>query len=180
MGETDSHTTWLKRTALILILGLGAAASETVRVPGDYATIQEGLDATSAGDTVLVAAGTYGGAGNTDLSFGGIDRVLRSESGAEGTVIDAADGWRGVLMSQDESRASVIEGFTFVGGGDVQGGAIRLSEADPTIRGCRFEGNGGSMGGAIDLVIGSSVALNSCVVWGGDIVENLGTTATAI
>ena len=43
--------------SLLIYITLGV--SETILIPADYSTIQEGIDASQDGDTVLVAEGTY-------------------------------------------------------------------------------------------------------------------------
>ena len=49
----------MKRLIISLFVYTTVVFATTINIPGDYATIQEGLNAATAGDTVLVAAGTY-------------------------------------------------------------------------------------------------------------------------
>jgi polygalacturonase len=65
------------------------AAAGVIRVPADQPTLAAAIAAAAAGDTVLVAPGTYSGPDNRDLDFTGKDLVLRSEAGAETTIIGA-------------------------------------------------------------------------------------------
>ncbi len=123
--------------ATIGIAAFATAFATTFHVPAHYATIQEGIDAAARGDTVLVEAGIYRGAGNRDLDFGGVDLVLRSELGAGATVIDCEELGRGFMLRGGETREARIEGFTVRKGN----GGIACVDASPTIVGCYITSN---------------------------------------
>ena len=48
----------MKRVLVFSVLVSGLCAT-TINIPSDYTTIQEGIDASVDGDTVLIAQGTY-------------------------------------------------------------------------------------------------------------------------
>ncbi len=112
-----------------------------------FCAIQEGVDASSDGDTVLVAPGTYTGGGNRDISLFGKVITLRSSHGPSATTIDCQGGpgviHRGFFLVHGESHETAIVGFTITGGylvgvtdgvGDGGGGAaIYVRESSPTI-----------------------------------------------
>ena len=72
------------RIILCLLLATSADAA-IIGVPGDQPTIQSAFDASTSGDTVLVAAGTYH---DVNLSFGGKAITVRSAEGPLETIID--------------------------------------------------------------------------------------------
>jgi hypothetical protein len=141
-----------------LILWLCAVASATVlHVPGQYPTIQAGIDAAGEGDTVLVADGTYTGTGNRDIDFLGKAIVVMSENGPEVTIIDCQgtheDPHRGFYFTHGEGPNSVVQGFTIRGGyaygesSQGSGGAIICWNSSPTIVGNSITGNRAELGG---------------------------------
>lgn len=116
-------------------------AQSTIHVPGDFPSIQAGLNAASPGDTVLVAAGTYSGTNNRNLNFYGKAVSLRSEAGAGSTIIDAQQLGRGFVFSSGEGNDTVVDGFTITNGlaegyGTAAGGGIYSNGASPTIQNC--------------------------------------------
>jgi predicted outer membrane repeat protein len=167
----------VKGHLIILACVLGAlvqvAAADTIRVDlnggGDYLTIQEGLTAAVSGDTVLVAAGTYTGAGNRNMSFFGKHLTLLSESGPEATVIDCDMAGRAFVFTGNEQPDTIVEGFTITNGRhiaepyeDTWGGAIMFAGSSPMIFDCTFTNNEANFGGALYCGISSFPVLTSC------------------
>ena len=114
-----------------------------LHVPGEFATIQAGIDVAADGDTILVADGIYTGIGNKDLDFGGKTITLLSENGPEYTFIDCEDEGRGVYFHQQESSESRLEGFTIMRGyeTDDYGGGILCLDSSPAITNCILSEN---------------------------------------
>lgn len=143
-------------SALVLLatMGVGAAPSlaDTIHVPGDAPTIQQGIDRAVDGDVVLVASGTWTGVGNRNLQFAGRRITVRSEGGAGACTIDCQWLDRAFLLSGLETLDTRIEGFTVTHatsrGNSAAGGAIYGPGASAlTIAGCAFETNGLSING---------------------------------
>ena len=140
--------------AVLLIIAAGGALNAgTIHVPGDYPDIQAGIDASSAGDTVLVEHGTYTGAGNKNLDFFGKDIVLRSDDSELNVVIDCEESGRGFFFQSAVTAAAKIRGFTVRSGfpGEYEdGGGVNLGKsASPTFTACTIEGNTTQLGGGI-------------------------------
>jgi pectin methylesterase-like acyl-CoA thioesterase len=99
-------------TAVSLVLLVVPAQPATIHVPGDHSTIQAGIDAASAGDTVLVACGTYY---EHDITMkSGV--CLTGETGQAACVtVDAKQQGR-VFCCDHVDRLASIVGFTITGG----------------------------------------------------------------
>ena len=167
----------MKAHLLVFVCIFGAlamtATASTVYVDwsggGDYTTIQEGIAAASRDDTVLVAAGTYSGPLNRDITFGGKDVYLISETGPDFTIIDCENAARGFVFTHGETPSAIVEGFTIMNGvapssGETAewGGALYCANSAVVILGCSFEDCYAGYGGAMYCGISARVAIVSC------------------
>jgi hypothetical protein len=160
-------------TAILGVALLGAApvsGAATLNVPADYATINAALDASTAGDTVLVAPGVYqdyetrsvpGYGTGTAMAFLKDGVVLRSVGGRDVTEFrhDPASTGTAFLAANHASGLTRVEGFSVTGA--VQGGGLSaVFSSAITVLDCRFDGVGGIGLFETDLNVESSEFLN--------------------
>jgi hypothetical protein len=138
----------MKTLTLLLCAGFLAVAaqSQIIHVPTDYSTIQQGINAASNGDTVLVYPGTY----FENIRFGGKAITVASLFLMDGdimhvdnTIIDGSqpvypDSAATVMFTHGEDTTSILCGFTITGGS-----GLDLAEYDGRLGGgiaCFFSG----------------------------------------
>ncbi len=172
----------------------GGAFADELNVPADHPTIQAGINAAVDGDTVVVADGTYTGAGNKTLQFAGRAITVRSANGPDNCIIDCQGAGLGFYFNNTgESYDSVVNGFTITNGywsGDGggihcvgvsptivnciiadnsvahSGGGIYCNNADPVISNCKITGNhaGYNHGGGGIALYHSSPTITNCAI----------------
>jgi len=97
----------------LLFFSLCAYSQSTIYVPQDFETIQDALDATSQGDTVLVSPGEY--FENIVWPGNAIDVKLIGEEGSDMTIINGSDLASGILI-QEEPFESVFDANVLIEG----------------------------------------------------------------
>ena len=156
---------WL---APALLVATGVARGDILNVPGDFETIQAAIDAASDGDEVVIADGTYTGAGNKGIDYLGKAITVRSANGPENCIIDMEEEGRAFVFRSDEGPDSVLQGLTLLAGdandedrvgGEIAAGAILIDAGSPTIQDCilsnncaRSDGVAFGFGGAVYIV----------------------------
>jgi hypothetical protein len=161
------RTTIIPVSLVVLGIITSAAGATTFRVDwsgsGDFLNIQDGIDVASEGDTVLVLPGTYTGASNRDLNFGGTNMVLMSDGGYAVTTIDCENAGRGLLFQSGEDTSSVVGGFTITkAAADTGAGAFFENESGPRIEGCLFLDNTAQEWGGGVCCLASSPIIRDC------------------
>ncbi len=123
--------------AIALVLGTCSISGGTIiNIPVDYPTIQQGIDASVDGDTVLVQPGTY----VENVNFNGHNIVLGSlflmtgdTSYVSRTVI-GGDQWGSVVTFESgEGSATLLTGFTITNGYYERGGGIICDSSSPAL-----------------------------------------------
>lgn len=160
-----------------LFITAGSASAKDLLVPSEYKTIQAAIDDANAGDTVIVADGTYTGKGNCDIVLRGKGITVMSENGPEKCIINCQErGFRqqmrcGFILGGAKDSNSIVDGFTITRGWAKQGGAIRCRNCSPTINNCIITNNfasrehgGGRGGGGILCELHSSPIISNCTI----------------
>lgn len=129
-----------------------------IRVPQDYSTIQEAVDAASKDGTVLISDGAYSGSGNYYIIVSK-RMTIRSVNGPEKTIIDCQGKGRGFLLN----TSATISGLTITNGFHDYGGGIKGSGYS-VIENCIIKNNHSTYsGGGVSYDYGR-VLLENCII----------------
>lgn len=134
-----------KAISICTVFILAAFASATIiHIPADYPTIQQGIDTSTNGDTVLVGPGTY----VENINFNGHNIVLGSlfltSSDAtyiSKTIIDGNYSGRVVSFTSGENDSAVLIGFTITNGNDRLAAGVYCKSSSPIIADNIIRGN---------------------------------------
>ncbi|MCP4634302.1 MAG: T9SS type A sorting domain-containing protein [candidate division Zixibacteria bacterium] len=184
MSTVHVESTWGKFIRRILIcagltiLVLSTANARIIDIPDEYNTIQEGIDASNDGDTVLVQPGEY----PELINFNGNNILLCSmfiptgdSTFIDSTIIQGGEWYYGLVTFENhEDSNAIICGFTLTQNYAEFGGGIFCNNSSPTITNNIISGNYvDSCGGGIycsshsnPIIIHNIVKNDSTDFWG--------------
>ena len=133
---------------------------------GPGQSIQRAINASTDGDEIIVAPGTY----FETIDFLGKAITLRSSDGPDVTIIDAQQTDTVVTCDSGEGLDTALIGFTITGGSGLVGGMWNANSS-PTVATCIFADNTGFLcGGMYNRA--SSPSITDCTF-----IDNTGTNA---
>jgi len=199
MGVRYKYKERNMKKSLIMLIGLlliGVLQGTTITVDiegtGDYTSIQEGINASADGDTVLVYPGRY--FENTDLNgktitLASLEFTTGNAEYIHTTIIDGNQTGCCVAVYNGEGEGTTIRGFTltngigFLEGTRRYGGGIYTNLAIVDIINCIIEYNQAICGGGIQIggglvgLAGNTIRNNRASLRGGGISSwNLSTS----
>ncbi len=122
--------------SLILFIIPLIGHADIINVPDDEPTIQDGIDASADGDTVLVQPGTY----LETINFNGSEITVASlflttgdEDYIEETIIDGNEESSVVIFENSEGPDAKLVGFTITNGSSPVGSGIYCFSVNPSL-----------------------------------------------
>jgi len=151
---------------IVMMCSAFVCNADVIHVPGDYSTIQRGINASNTSDIVLVADGIYFGNGNRDISFYGKAITVQSENGPENCIVDCEGMGRGFIFTSSENLNSILSGFTIINGFSSGGGGGIYVTSSPMIENCIIRKNTATDSGGGILFEGENTdpSISNCVI----------------
>jgi len=128
----------MKKVIITILFGLFVFTlnATVIDIPDDYSTIQEGINAVTNGDTVLVQPGTYVENINyngKNITVASLFLTTQDTSYISQTIIDGNSSGSVVTFENGEDTTAVLNGFTIQNGNAVSGGGIYCENSSPLI-----------------------------------------------
>ncbi|MEQ8767859.1 MAG: hypothetical protein RL885_28405 [Planctomycetota bacterium] len=125
-----------------------------------YCSLQDAIDASCYGGTILVAPGTY----RENLTIDGQRLTIQSKGGAARTILASPGG--GSVVTFVNGARGIFQGFFIRDGLAPRGGGIFCSDSAPWIFDCVIAYNRATIdGGAIYSQSSQPLVLHSTLVW---------------
>lgn len=161
----------MKRAIIILILLIPAISyCKIIHIPGDFPTIQQGIDAAEANDTVLVDVGIY----YENIVITGHRITVCSKYLITGdtfyitqTIIDGNNSGSVVTIGPDDVLEPRISGFTITNGnapGNSAGGGILIVAQNPLLSNLYITSNSADRGGGIACLNGGKLSISNSII----------------
>ncbi len=165
---------------LLFVLALsGRIDARIINVPDDEQTIQAGIDATEAGDTVLVYPGAYREnitVQDGDITIASLFLTTGNICYIDSTVINGEANVQSVVfLDHLENSEITLTGFTIIGGNAIVGGGIECDHSSATLSHLKIVDNEAASGGGIyglgcdDISIDHVTIMNNRADLGGGI-----------
>ncbi|MCH2131450.1 MAG: hypothetical protein MK179_20100, partial [Pirellulaceae bacterium] len=156
----------VRTTTLFTLLPLATTFAEVITVDddgkADFSSIQAAIDYSSDGDEIRVAPGVYTDDRRNVVDFLGKSITVRSDQGAEVTIIDGEQTRRCIIFQSGEPESALLEGFTVRNGMSSSGGGIAIFDGNPTVKYCTITNNSAVHGGGM-INQNSRTTLEHCV-----------------
>jgi len=146
----------------ILLIFVAFIHSTIINIPDDFSTIQEGINNSVNGDTVLVQPGTY----TENINFNGKNISLFGED-RESTIIDGGQNGSVVTFENSESNQAVLKNITISNGySEEGGGGIKcLTNSSPILERLIISNNYTTeSGGGIFCSTANPIIINSEII----------------
>ena len=157
------HERWEQRRKVFYLATDGDDSNDGLTDDSPLLTLAEAFSKSVIRDTIELSAGTYSGADNRDLLFNGVDRIIRSTSGAESTIIDCENMGPAFVINDEETDSTIISGITIQNGLSEYGGAVNISGTDPVFDGVIFRYNHATVSGGAVYANDSDAEFVNCV-----------------